>query len=130
MKLKNRIITLLTLVTIVSFSSNAFADENALRETFRSAFYGGAVGALVGGALMVFTKKPADHLDNIAYGAAGGIIAGTLYGVAKTSRSFAEYENGKVKFAIPAIIPDLTENPSTKQTNVTWRASLFSGTFN
>ena len=130
MKLTNRIIALLTLFTIISSTSYAFADENALRETFRSAFYGGAVGTLVGAALLVFTKKPADHLDYIAYGAASGIIAGTAYGAAKTSRSLAEYENGKVKFAIPAIMPDLTENPSTRQTNVTWRASLFSGTFN
>jgi uncharacterized membrane protein YebE (DUF533 family) len=130
MKLKTRLITLLTIVTLISSTSTVFADDNAFRETFRSAFYGGAAGALVGAALMVFTKKPADHLDYIAYGAAGGVIAGTVYGVAKTSRSLAEYENGKVKFAVPAIVPDLTENPNTRQTSVTWRTSLFSGTFN
>lgn len=130
MKLTTRVITLLTLVTLLSSTSTVFADDNAFRETFRSAFYGGAAGSLVGAALMVFTKKPADHLDYIAYGAASGIIAGTVYGAVKTSRSLAEYENGKVRFAIPAVVPDLTENPATRQTNVTWRASLFSGTFN
>lgn len=121
---------MLTLVMLISSAGNALADDNSFRETFRSALYGGAAGGLVGAALMVFTRKPANHLDYIAYGAASGIIAGTVYGVVKTSRSLAEYENGKVRFAVPAVIPDITENPATRQTNITWRTSLFSGTFN
>ena len=126
-----KIIALMTLVAMLGASTSAFAvDENAFRETFTSAFYGLSVGALVGTALMVFTHKPVDHLDYIAYGAAAGALAGTVYGVARSSRSFASIENGKFKIAIPTIIPDLVESPVTRQTTVAWRAEILRGTFN
>lgn len=131
MKRFKRIVALTTLVAMLGATSSAFAvDENAFRETFTSALYGLSVGALVGTALMVFTQKPADHLDYIGYGAAAGALAGTVYGVARSSRSFASIENGSVKIAMPTIIPDLVESPATKQMNVTFRADLLRGTFN
>jgi uncharacterized membrane protein YebE (DUF533 family) len=111
-------------------TTSALADDNAFRDTFQSAFYGGAVGALVGAALLAFTKKPADHLIYMGYGAAGGVLAGTAYGIAKSSRSLASIENGKVKMSMPTITPDLIESPVTRQTVVSWRADLLRGTFN
>ena len=131
MKRFQKLVALITLVTMLGSSTAAFAvDENAFRETFTSAFYGAAVGALVGTALMVFTRKPADHLDYIGFGAAAGTLAGTAYGVARSSRSFAIVENGSVKIGMPSIIPDLVESPSSKQMTVTWRADILRGTFN
>lgn len=131
MKRINKIIACITLVAMFGVSSTAFAvDENAFRETFTSALYGGAVGALVGAALMVFTNKPADNLNYMGFGAAAGVLAGTAYGVAKSSRSFASIENGLFKIAMPTIIPDLTESPATKQMIVSFRADLLRGTFN
>jgi uncharacterized membrane protein YebE (DUF533 family) len=125
-----KMIALMTLASIFCAASSAFADENAFRDTFQSAFYGGAVGALLGGALMVFTKKPADHLINLGYGAAVGVMAGTAYGVARSTHALAFFDNGKVKIALPTIIPDLVESPATRQTTIAWRADLLRGTFN
>ena len=131
MKRFKKIIALMTLVATLGASTSAFAvDENAFRETFSSAFYGGAVGALVGAALMVFTKKPADHLDYMGFGAAAGVLAGTVYGVAKSSRALASIDNGNFRIAMPTIIPDLAESPVTKQTVVSFRADILRGTFN
>jgi uncharacterized membrane protein YebE (DUF533 family) len=130
MKRFKRMIALSTLVAMLGATTSAFAEENAFRDTFMSAFYGGAVGALVGGALMVFTKKPADHLDYMGFGAAAGVLAGTAYGVAKSSRALASIDNGNVKIAMPTIIPDLVESPVTRQTTVSWRADILRGTFN
>jgi len=131
MKRFKNFIALATLVSMLGASSSAFAvDENVFRETFTSAFYGAAVGALVGGALLVFTHKPADHLDYMGFGAAAGVLAGTAYGVAKSSRSLASIDNGSIKIALPTIIPDLVESPVTKQMYVTWRADILRGTFN
>ena len=130
MKRFNRIAALMSLVSILCAATSAFADDNAFRDTFQSAFYGGAVGALVGAALLVFTKKPADHLDYMGFGAAAGVMAGTAYGVGKASRALASIENGKLKIAIPMIIPDLVESPGTKQTAVAFRANILQGTFN
>lgn len=125
-----RIISLMTIATLLTMSTSAFADDSTFKEIFQDAFYGGAAGALVGAAFMAFAKKPADHLENVGYGAAAGVLVGAAYGVAKSARSLAEINNGKVHIAMPTIIPDLTESPVTKQTFITWRAELLRGTFN
>ncbi len=130
MKLKLKLASILTIISLLTGASSALADENALRDTFQSAFYGGAVGALVGAALMAFTKKPADHLENIGIGAAAGVLAGTVYGVARSARTLASIDNGNIKITMPTITPDLVESPSSKQTIVAWRADLLRGTFN
>ena len=130
MKKITRPTALLTLCALLFSVSIACADDNALRETFQDAFYGGAVGALVGAALMAFAKKPADHLDYMAFGAATGVLAGTAYGVAKSARALATIDNGNVRISMPMIIPDLVDSPSTKQTIISWRADLIRGTFN
>ena len=111
-------------------ATSACADDNAFRDTFLSAFYGGAVGTLVGASLLVFVHKPADHLDYMGFGAAAGVMAGTAFGIGKATRALASIENGKIKIAVPIIIPDLTESPATKQTVVSFRANILQGTFN
>jgi uncharacterized membrane protein YebE (DUF533 family) len=130
MKRLHRIIAVMTLVSMLGATTSAFADDNAFRTTFESAFYGGAVGALVGAALLAFTKKPADHLNYIGMGAAVGVMAGAAYGVAKTTHSLASIDKGTIKIAVPTIIPDLIESPVTRQTTVAWRADILRGTFN
>lgn len=130
MKRIRQIVAIMALITTLTTASSSWADDVSLREVLQDAFYGAGIGALVGGALMIFTKKPADHLDYIAYGAASGILAGTAYGLAKSARPLAEIENGKVKFAVPTIVPDLVGSPSARQTTVMWHASILRGTFN
>jgi hypothetical protein len=130
MKRMNRIICLMTLVSIFTTATASFASDNTLREVFQDAFYGGAIGTLVGAALLAFTKKPANHLENIGYGAAVGVLFGTAYGVTKSARSLAEIDNGRVRIAIPTIIPDFVESSATRQTAITWRAEILRGSFN
>ena len=128
-KLK-RLIAVMTLVSLLSTTSSVFAADDTIREVFTDAFYGAGIGALIGGALMVFTKHPSDHYNNITYGAATGIIAGTAYGLAKSARAFAEVENGRVKIALPTIMPELVVSPSLGRSTVAWKADLIRGTFN
>ena len=130
MKRFKSIVALMTLISILGATTTAFADDNAFRDTFQSAFYGGAVGALVGAALLAFTKKPVDHLDYMGFGAAAGVLAGTAYGVGKATRALASIDNGNIRIAMPTIIPDLVESPITRQTTVSWRADILRGTFN
>jgi hypothetical protein len=130
MKILKKFAAVLTLVSLLSTATSAFAADDTFKEVFTDAFYGAAIGGLVGGALMVFTKKPLDHADRIAYGAASGVLIGTAYGLTKSARAFAEVKNGRVKVAFPTITPDLVESPSTGRTTIAWRADLIRGTFN
>lgn len=130
MKKLKKLVAVLTMVSLMSTATSAFAADDTIKEVFTDAFYGAAIGGLVGGAFMVFKTKPLDHLNFIAYGAASGVLVGTAYGLAKSARAFAEVENGRVKMAFPTITPDLVESPSTGRTAVAWRAELIRGTFN
>ena len=130
MKQLRKFVAVMTLVSLLMTASSALAADNTLSEVFTSAFYGAAIGGLVGGALMVFTHKPADHLNYIAYGAASGVLVGTAYGLATSARAFAEVENGRVQMAFPTITPELIAVPGSGRTTVAWKADLLRGSFN
>lgn len=130
MKKLKKLVAVLTLVSLLSTTTSAFAADDTIREVFTDAFYGAAIGGLIGGALMVFKTKPFDHLNYIAYGAASGVLVGTAYGLAKSARAFAEVENGRIKMAFPTIMPELVVSPGSNKTTVAWKADLIRGTFN
>jgi hypothetical protein len=116
-------------VTLIFLATPCLAAENNFRTFFEDCFYGGLTGGLVGAALLAFTKKPANHLDYIGYGAAGGVLVGAAYGVVTTTRSLAEFDKGKVQFAIPTIMPELREANSKGQTSIVAMAELIRGKF-
>lgn len=128
-KMKRILAIVFAVSMLTSWSASCYASDNVVKDTFESAFYGGLVGTLVGGALLVFTKHPSDHLDYLAYGASGGVLLGTGFGIIRSAKSLAEYENGKVKFAIPTIIPELHESASTGQNSLSFNAQLIRGRF-
>jgi hypothetical protein len=94
----------------VIWAAPCFAAESSFKEIFLDALYGGLAGSLVGAAVMAFAKKPGNHLDYLGYGAAGGVLVGTAFGLGRMAKSLAELdEQGKVKFAFPAVIPTFQE---------------------
>lgn len=113
----------------VAVSTPSFAADSALKEIFEDGLYGGLTGTLVGAALLAFAHKPGDHLDYLGVGAAIGALGGVTYGVVKSTRALAEVEDGKVKFAIPTIIPDFPDNSTRGKNSVVVTAELLRGTF-
>lgn len=126
---KRSMMVILSTVLLASMSVPCSAAENAFRDIFENAFYGGLAGTLVGGALLVFTHKPADHLDYLSYGAAGGVLAGAAYGVAKSAKSLVAIEDGTVKFAMPTIMPELRETNLKGGASLMLKAELIRGNF-
>lgn len=120
---------LLTATLISSLAAPCSAAESAFQEAFSNAFYGGLLGGLAGTALLVFTKKPADHVNYIYYGAAGGVLVGAAYGLAKSSKSLVSIENGNVKVAMPTIKPELQQTDKKGGTALMVKADLFSASF-
>ena len=116
----------LSVLMFVCWSVPCHAAENAFKNIFTDSLYGGLTGSLVGAAVMAFAKKPGEHLDYMAYGAATGVLVGAAYGI---GRAMAEVENGKVKFAMPTVIPDIKESNSKGQTPIVVMAELLRGKF-
>ena len=116
-------------ITLLFMASPCLAAENALKNLFESALYGGLAGGLVGAAVLAFTDKPSDHLNYIAYGAAGGVMLGATYGVVTTTRSLAEIENGEITFSMPTIRPEFWEGNVRGETTIVAIAELIRGKF-
>lgn len=89
------------LLAATATPSSATAADFEVQTVFEDALYGGAIGALIGGGAMLVSSQPSKHWDYITTGAGIGIIAGAIYGVYSSSRSFAEIEDGKMMVGIP-----------------------------
>lgn len=105
---KTAITALILLGWGMGISTPVRAEESAMQDVFMNGLYGGLAGALVGAATIAFTEEPEDHLENIGIGAGIGVIAGTAYGVLKSSRALAEVEDGKVTVQMPTVRPTLS----------------------
>jgi len=102
------------------------AAESAIKGVFTDSVYGGLAGTLVGAAVLAFAKKPGDHLDYMAYGAATGVLVGAAYGIGK---AMVEMDNGRVKWSMPTLIPDFQDTNSKGQTPIVVMAELLRGKF-
>ncbi len=136
MKKQRLLIFILAAILVATAAIPCFAAEDAYRaektpckDILKSSVYGGLAGTLVGAAMLAFTRKPGDHLDRMAVGAAAGALMGAGYGVVKTTRSLVEVEDGNVKFAMPTIMPDIKETNSKGQTPIIVMAEFLRGTF-
>lgn len=118
----------ITFLLLMVWCTPCKADDT-FEGIFRNALYGGLVGGLVGTALLVFTDKPGDHLDYIGYGAAGGVLAGAAYGTVKTTQALAEVDNGKVKLAVPTIVPGFVPAGTKGESEVILTAEVLRGRF-
>lgn len=118
----------ITFLLLVIWCTPCMADD-ALESIFRNAFLGGLVGGVAGAAFLVLADKPGDHLDYIGYGAAGGVLAGAAYGSIKTTRALAEVDNGKVKLAVPTIVPGFVPVGTKGEREVVLTAEVLRGRF-
>lgn len=122
-------VIVLVLMLLCCWNAECFASEDSVfMEVFTDAMLGGLAGGLVGAAVLAFTKHPGRHLDYLAYGAAGGVVAGGAYGMVNARGSLMEIRNGEVKFDVPIIMPDVKES-RTKGTNLVITTDLISGDF-
>lgn len=114
---------------MTSWTMPLHAAESSLKVVFEDSVYGGLIGSLLGAATLVFTENSSEHVENIAYGAAAGVFAGAGYGIASSAnRAMVEYENGKVRLAVPKVMPDIQES-SRGQMVLAVKADILRGTF-
>lgn len=127
MKNVMRVVSLVLSVALsLCWSVPCRAAESVFKQVFTDSFYGGLSGTLVGAAALAFAKRPGDHLDYMAYGAATGVLVGAAYGL---GRAMVEMEHSRVSLSIPTIIPDIKDTNSKGQTPIVVMAELLHGKF-
>lgn len=101
--LKKIIVTALAFVVL---SASAAKADDMVQEVLTDSLYGGVIGALLGGAVLLLADNPDDHLDYIAKGAGAGILLGATYGIVAHTTGFAigeVDEHGKFALKMPTI---------------------------
>ncbi|MFQ5427602.1 MAG: hypothetical protein ACE5EZ_01340 [Thermodesulfobacteriota bacterium] len=105
------------LLTFCLFSTRAQAQD-PLAHTVRSALYGGVIGGLVSGAIVLVGDNPGDNLGYIPTGIGAGILLGTAYGLitseAVTGRAFGELEGGQFSLNVPTVKSSSTFDKKTQ----------------
>ncbi len=94
-----RKILIIAAVSVLILQGTAFAFETEGEVIFRDALYGAAIGAILGGA--IYLADDDDIGTKLGIGVAVGTVGGLVFGVMET-RSFAEIEKDKIKFALPS----------------------------
>ncbi len=105
----------------------ASAGDYEVQNVMDDALYGAGVGALVGLGLMLLTKKPTDNWNYVTRGLGVGIIAGAAYGVARSSKAFAQIEDGEIHLGIPT--PQFALQENTAGLSMVVSADLIGGRF-
>jgi hypothetical protein len=128
-KYKRMVTRVLSFIILIIWTAPCSAAESTFKEVFQDALYGGVAGTLIGAAVMAFSKRTGEHLDYMGYGAAGGALVGAAVGLTLIHRSLAELDKGKVKFAIPVIVPDFKDANARGASEVVINTELLSGKF-
>jgi len=93
---------LLVAATLAFAPMQASAGDYEVANVMDDALYGAGVGAMVGLGIMLISKKPTSHWDYVTKGLGIGIIAGAAYGVYRSSKAFAQIEDGEIQLGFPS----------------------------
>jgi len=122
--MKGFLAILLSSFLLFTLAGQAWAQQDSSMKTvFQDAGFGGLAGLLVGGALLVFTDEPGDHLDYLAYGAAVGVLAGAAFGIFSVSRPLFLVEQGGLRWQMPLLKVEM-EQPAKGVSQVRYSLTL------
>lgn len=118
----------LLVVSMLAFvPAKASAGDYEVANVMDDALYGAGVGGLVGLGLMLLSTNPTNNWSYLTQGIGVGIIAGAAYGVYRSSRAFAQIEDGQMNLGMPTPQFSLQETPVGLA--LTAKADFIAGTF-
>jgi len=92
---------LLIAAALAFVPAKASAGDYEVANVMDDALYGAGVGGLVGLGLMLLSTSPTSNWNYLTQGVGVGIIAGAAYGVYRSSRAFAQVEDGQINLGMP-----------------------------
>lgn len=125
-KLRLLVATAVSSLYLCVFPLPCLTAEILAKDAAQDSVLGGVTGILSGVTTRTFTRRPDDSLQYLAPDAAAGITAGVAED-AESSSALLEVDNGKVRFGIPIVIPDVKD--SARKTTVVVIAEIIKGRF-
>ncbi len=108
-------------------AQQASAADYDVQNVMDDAMYGAGVGAMVGLGLMLLTDKPTDNWNYISRGLGIGIIGGAAYGVFRSSKAFAQIEDGNIQLGVP--LPEVAFRDTASGLDTIVTTTLIGGRF-
>ena len=118
---------LLVAAALVFIPAKASAGDYEVANVMDDALYGAGVGGMVGLGLMLLSTNPTNNWDYLTKGIGVGIIAGAAYGVYRSSRAFAQVEDGQINLGLPT--PQLAVQDTPTGLVLVTRTDLIAGEF-
>ncbi|MDQ7001822.1 MAG: hypothetical protein Q9N02_03940 [Ghiorsea sp.] len=106
--LKVLLVTAVLALTPVQASAGDYEVANVMDD----ALYGAGVGGLVGLGFMLLSTSPTNNWNFITQGVGVGIIAGAAFGIYRSSRAFAQLEDGQMNLGMPSPQFSLQDSPA------------------
>ncbi|MDQ7003485.1 MAG: hypothetical protein Q9N67_00585 [Ghiorsea sp.] len=107
--------------------AHASAGDYEVANVMDDALYGAGVGALVGLGAMLLTDQPTNNWSYVSRGLGLGIIAGAAYGMYRSSKSFAQVEDGQIHLGIPT--PEIAFKNTPSGLDMVLTTKLIGGRF-
>jgi len=94
-------VVLVFAVSVVPADAQSAED---LGDVLRSGLFGGLIGTMIGGAILLLISNAGDNLEVLGYGAGSGIILGTVYGLTQVHQNyFVELDQGTLSWNLPSV---------------------------
>lgn len=103
------------------------AGNNDVQNVLDDSLYGAGLGALVGLGAALVSSQPSNNWNYITRGAGVGIILGAGYGLFRTSKSFAEVEDGVIRLGMPS--PEFAFANTAQGLDLVMKTDLIRGSF-
>ncbi len=123
-----KIVKAMTVTAMLAlFPLQASAGDYEVQNVMDDSLYGAGVGALVGLGIALVSNRPSDHWNYITRGAGFGIIAGAGYGLFRSSKAFAEVEDGQIHLGMPS--PEVAFQDTAAGLDMVVKTDLIRGHF-
>jgi len=116
-------------VSMLAFlpTQQAEAGDYEVANVMDDALYGAGVGGMVGLGIMLLSDAPTNNWNYVSRGIGFGIIAGAAFGVYRTSKAFAEVEDGQIHLGMPS--PEFALQETQQGLDLAIKTDLVRGTF-
>jgi len=118
---------MVVIAMLALFPVQVLAADYEVQNVMDDVLYGAGVGGMIGLGVLLLSNKPSDNWNYVTRGVGVGIIAGAAYGVFRSSKAFAQVEDGQIHLGVPT--PELAVLVTPVGLDLALKTDLIRGSF-